>query len=837
MNEATVYRQEATWRIRLASVVGTTVEFYDFYIFATAATQIFGQLFFSRSTPANQLLAAYGTFGIAFLARPLGGAVFGHVGDRIGRKTSLVISLLLMGGPTALTGLLPTYDAVGWIAPVMLCILRFGQGLAIGGEWAGAALMAVESAPPGWRGRFGMFAPLGVPFGYMFANGLLLVLSVCLTPDQFRDWGWRIAFILSAPLVWFGLWIRIHLTETPVFSAAIAKAKPARVPLVEVIRSHFGQVVVGALGAVSCFAIYYIATVFALGYGTAVIGIPLNAFLVAELGAHVFMIGGVVLAGWRSDRWNPSRVLTYGFLGTMACGFLLPAMLASHSLFVVFVFLSLALFVMGFNNGPLGAWLPGLFPARVRYSGVSAAFNIGGIIGGALTPLIAQTLAARAGLVPVGLYLAFGGLVSLVALDISARREAHRALSRSEARYRTMFEQTHVSMTEVDLSPARSMLARLQELGVTDLQAQMRDDPGLVAACARRIQVTNANDAAMRLLECDSRDQVLGPIARFMPPGDDALTYVLSAMWSGTSRFEREVQLRTRTGRPVTLLLIVALPEDEGASDRVVFAMVDITARERARDSLIAAREELARAGRATAVGAVSASIAHELKQPLGALAIDAQGCMRWLTTDPPNLDEAKAAAQRTVKQVIRAAEIVDRTRSHLTRSRRPLESVHLAAVVHDVAALFERELTGEGIVLRIDAQADAAPVAADEIEMQQVLANILTNGIRASCHAAPARRELTIRIADDASGWVRLSVRDTGAGIADEHLACIFEPFFTPRPDGMGMGLAICRSMVEVHGGSLAAHNHPEGGAVFEIRLPPLRAAVPLRPASGEAA
>jgi signal transduction histidine kinase len=603
------------------------------------------------------------------------------------------------------------------------------------------------------------------------------------------------------------------------------------------VRGHFGQLVVGALGAVSCFAIYYIATVFALGYGTAVLGVPLNAFLLAELGAHVFMIGGVVLAGWLSDRWNPVRVLSYGFVGTMACGLLLPVMLNSHSLFVLFLFLSLALFVMGFNNGPLGAWLPGLFPARVRYSGVAAAFNIGGIIGGALTPLIAQSLAASAGLMPVGLYLAFGGLVSLVALDISARREAHRALSRSEARYRTMFEQTHVSMAEIDLSTARSTLARLQELGVTDLPAHLRDNPALLALCGRRIAFTNANDAAIRLLECDSRAQVLGPIERFVPAGGDVLAALLAAMWNGTSRFEREVQLCTRAGRPVTLLLIIALPEDEGASDRVVFAMIDITARERARENLIAARDELARAGRATAVGAVSASIAHELKQPLGALAIDAQGCMRWLMADPPNLDEAKAAAQRTVKQVMRAAEIVERTRSHLTRSRRPLEAVNLTAVVHDVVALFARELTNEGIVLRIDAQPDVSPVAADEIEMQQVLANILTNGMRAICHESASRRELTIRIADDTSGWVRLSVRDSGAGIDDDNLARIFEPFFTTRPDGMGMGLAICRSMVEAHGGSLGAHNHPGGGAVFEIRLPPLRPAVPLRTASGGAA
>jgi signal transduction histidine kinase/MFS family permease len=829
--EASAYRSVYSRRIRFASVVGTSIEYFDFYVFATVATQLFGPLFFAGTSSASQLLAASGTFGLACLARPLGGAIFGHFGDRSGRKSGFFFSVMLMAVPTALTGLLPTYAMVGWLAPVLLCLLRFGQGVALGGVWAGAALMSIENAPPGWCGRFGVFAPLGVPIGYIVANGLLLVLSLALTPDQFREWGWRIPFLLSAPLVGFGFWIRMNLNETPVFAAVVAHARPAREPVREVMLGHPGQLALGALGAVSCFAIYYIATVFALGYGTIVQRLPLGGFLLAELAAHLFMIVGILLSGRLADRWNPERVLTYGFLGTIVCGALLPTLLDRASFASVFVFLSLALFVMGFNYGPLGAWLPSLFPARVRYTGVSVAYNIGGILGGALTPLIAQSIAERTGLVPVGWYLAFAGIVSLVALDISARREAHRTLSHSEARYRTMFEQTNVSMVETDLSPARSALARLQQMGVTDLREHVLRHPAFVADCARQITVTNANDAAVRLLECDSRAEVLGPMARFVPASCEMLVAVLLAMWSGASRFEREVQLCTRAGRPITLLLIIALPEDEGASERVVFAMIDITVRERARESLVLAREELARAGRATAVGAVSASIAHELKQPLSALAIDAQACMRWLMANPPNIDEAKAAARHTVEQVMRAAGIVDRTRSHLTRGRRAPASVNLTAIVHEVAALFEGELNSEGIVLGITAEPDVM-VAADEIEMQQVLANILTNGIHAIRSAAPARRELSIRVGEDASGWVEVSVRDTGAGIADEHLAHLFEPLFTTRPDGMGMGLAICRSMVEVHGGTLDARNDPGGGAVFKVRLPPLRASA-LAPAS----
>ena len=314
MIEADASRPVNAGHIRLASLVGTTVEFYDFYIFATAATQLFGPLFFSPSSPSDQLLAAYGTFGIAFFARPLGGAIFGHFGDRIGRKTTLVVSLLLMGGPTAATGFLPTYATIGWLAPVMLCVLRFGQGLAIGGEWTGAALMAVENAPPGWRGRFGMFAPLGAPCGYILANGLFLVLNLNLSPEHFRSWGWRIPFIATVPLVWLGIWVRTHLSETAIFAAAMAKAKPARVPLAEVLRGHVGQVLVGAFGAVACFAIYYLATAFALGYGTSHGGFSLNAFLLAELGAHVFMVVGVLTAGWVSDRSTPVRALTFGCL-------------------------------------------------------------------------------------------------------------------------------------------------------------------------------------------------------------------------------------------------------------------------------------------------------------------------------------------------------------------------------------------------------------------------------------------------------------------------------------------------------------------------------------------
>ncbi|MGI4880600.1 MAG: MFS transporter, partial [Janthinobacterium lividum] len=407
-----------------ASLVGTAVEFYDFYIYATAASLFFGKLFFPASSPSAQLLAAYATLGLAFVARPVGAAVFGHFGDRVGRKATLVASLLLMGGSTTAIAFLPTYATAGWAAPLLLCILRFGQGFGLGGEWGGAALLAVENAPPGWRGRFGMVPQLGAPVGFLVANGFFLVLGLWLTPDQLRDWGWRVPFLASALLVGLGLWVRLKLAETPAFTAALKAAPPEAVPLATVLEQHLGATVAGIFGVVACFALYYLATAFALGYGTTTLGYSRMSFLEVQLGAILFMAVGIVLAGVLSDRFDPRRVLMGGCIATVGIGLLLPSMLGSGSLATVFVFLALALFCMGFVYGPLGAWLPGLFPARVRYTGASMAFNVGGILGGAVAPIAAQAMAEWGGLGPVGLYLAGCAGVSLIALASVGRLRA-----------------------------------------------------------------------------------------------------------------------------------------------------------------------------------------------------------------------------------------------------------------------------------------------------------------------------------------------------------------------------------------------------------------------------
>ena len=409
----------STRRVLAASLIGTSIEFYDFYVYTTAAALVFGELFFPKASHAAQQLLSFATIGVAFIARPLGSIFFGHFGDRIGRKSTLAASLLTMGISTTLVAILPTYLQAGWIAALFLCVLRFGQGFGLGGEWGGAALLAVENAPPGMRARFGMFPQLGAPVGFIAANGLFLILGAMLTPAQFHDWGWRIPFALSSALVGVGLWIRLRLVETPEFAAALEEAPPPAVPLGELVSRHPGPLLVGTIGAIACFALYYVATAFALGYGTKTLGYSMSDFLGVQLGAILFMAAGIYVAAWMSDRhFDERRVLMAGCVGTIFAGLLMAPLMNSGSLFQVFLFLSLSLTLMGFVYGPLGAWLPSLFPARVRYTGVSMAFNVAGVLGGGLTPLVAQTLAVKGGLLWVGLYSGGAALISLAALAL-----------------------------------------------------------------------------------------------------------------------------------------------------------------------------------------------------------------------------------------------------------------------------------------------------------------------------------------------------------------------------------------------------------------------------------
>ncbi|MBU0620869.1 MAG: MHS family MFS transporter [Gammaproteobacteria bacterium] len=402
-------------RIAFASFIGTAIEFYDFYIYGLAVAMVIGPIFFPNSDPAVQALNAFLTFGIAFLARPFGALLFGHFGDRIGRKTTLVASLLVMGISTTLIGVLPSYEMVGWVAPALLCLLRFGQGFGLGGEWGGAALLAAEYAPKGKRGWFGMFPQLGPPVGFLFAVGSFLLLANMLDDAAFRDWGWRIPFLASAVLVVIGLYVRLKLEETPVFTQALKTHAPAKLPLVQLFAHHAKPLVLGALLMVVCYALFYLTTVFSLSYGVSKLGIARPDFLGMLCIAVLFMAAATPLAAWAGDRFGRRPVLIVAGIAALLSGFLMEPMLNSGSTVQITAFLSLELFLMGATFAPMGALLPELFPTAVRYTGAGAAYNLGGILGASLAPYIAQQLVQHGGLSWVGGYISVAAAISVTA--------------------------------------------------------------------------------------------------------------------------------------------------------------------------------------------------------------------------------------------------------------------------------------------------------------------------------------------------------------------------------------------------------------------------------------
>lgn len=429
-------------RVIMASLIGTTIEFYDFYIYATAAVAVFPALFFTGNDDTAKLLASMATFGAAFVARPIGSVIFGHFGDRIGRKATLVGALLTMGLATFLIGLLPTYHQIGLWAPAMLTILRFTQGLGLGGEWSGAALLATEYAEEGKRARAAMWPQLGAPFGFILANGFMLLLTIVMGFNSATDssdlshsflvWGWRIPFIFSIIMVAVGLYVRFKLEETPVFKEALNKEEKVKTPLVEAFRVAWWPMIQGVFIMVACYVLFYLMTAWILSFGIGKVesgglGIPYRTFLIIQLVSICFFAAFVPVSGWLADRYGrraqqlgtTSAMILFGLSFSF---FMNPEAVGTGdnaSIGRIILFMSIGMAIMGLSFGSMSAYLPELFPTLVRYTGSGISYNVASILGAALTPYAAVWLNANGGVGAVGLYLAGASLLSLIFMAIT----------------------------------------------------------------------------------------------------------------------------------------------------------------------------------------------------------------------------------------------------------------------------------------------------------------------------------------------------------------------------------------------------------------------------------
>jgi metabolite-proton symporter len=412
-------------QILFASLIGTAIEFFDFYIYATAAVLVFPTLFFPSSDPASATLASLATFGIAFVARPIGSAVFGHFGDRVGRKTTLVAALLTMGVSTVAIGLLPSYQMIGIAAPALLALCRFGQGLGLGGEWGGAVLLATESAPPGKRGWYGMFPQLGAPIGFFCSGAVFLLLSRTLEDAQFLAWGWRVPFLASAVLVVLGLYVRLSIAETPVFRRAVERHERVQVPMASVFARNGHELVLGTLIGLSVYVIFYLMTVFTLSWATTALGYSREEFLLIQLFGVLFFALAVPWSAVLADAGR-RRMLIMVNLAILAFGLVLAVLFEAGAAGATAA-TALGMALMGLAYGPLGTVLAELFPTAVRYTGSSLTYNLAGIFGASLAPYAATWLATNFGLSFVGYYLSLSTLLSLAGLWLS-RETMHDSL-------------------------------------------------------------------------------------------------------------------------------------------------------------------------------------------------------------------------------------------------------------------------------------------------------------------------------------------------------------------------------------------------------------------------
>ena len=415
------------FKVALASMVGTAIEFFDYYIYAAAAVLVFNTQFFHSGDPLSDDLLSLSTLALAFFARPIGSALFGHFGDKIGRKKTLVASLVLMGGSTVIIGLLPTYSQIGIWAPILLCICRVGQGIGLGGEWGGAALVATENAPEGKRAWYGTFPQLGAPIGLFVANATFFLVSYFWGQQALVEWAWRIPFISSLALVLVGLYVRLTLHESHVFIEAEEKGKKLKAPVSVVFTKHFKPMVIGTFIMVAIYSLFYIMTAFAQAYSRTPstlseagypmgLGIPANTFTgLLLISAIVFAIF-ISISGLYADKIGRRKWLIWTTVSILIFALCMPLFLGNGTPTSVFAFLVIGMALMGMTFGPMAALLPELFPTEVRYSGASLAYNIASIIGATIAAMISLKINALYGLMGVGIYLAINAFLTLLAL-------------------------------------------------------------------------------------------------------------------------------------------------------------------------------------------------------------------------------------------------------------------------------------------------------------------------------------------------------------------------------------------------------------------------------------
>lgn len=400
----------------LASMMGTAIEFFDFYAYGTASAAYFPKVFFPQMTPLLATLLSLLTFGVAFVARPVGSFVFGHFGDRLGRKKTLVVSLLVMGVATVAIGFIPGYQSIGVGGALLLCLCRFVQGIGLGGEWSGAVLVATENAPADKRALYGAFPEVGAPIGFFICNGLFYVLEKMLTPAQMMSFGWRVPFWASSVLVVIGLYVRHRLQETPLFKLAQERDNTTRSPLKVVFKENWREILKGTFLMGATYAMFFTLTTWSLSFATTALGFSHSEFLLLLMAAIVEFAVLIMTTSVLADKVGRKKVLMTASVALVVFSLVFPYFLeGQHNMVGMLLFLGLGFVVMGTLYGPVGAVLPELFPTKVRYSGAGITYNLAAVVGAAVAPTITTWLIAAFGLHYAGMYMFVLAVVSVVA--------------------------------------------------------------------------------------------------------------------------------------------------------------------------------------------------------------------------------------------------------------------------------------------------------------------------------------------------------------------------------------------------------------------------------------